>query len=155
MERARNRWTRPWGAAVTLIAIAAVAYPVRRDPVRRDDFPLSTYPMFAIRRKDARVVLDYVIATGPGERRVHVPPELVAGPEVMQAMMTVNRAVNRGHAATLCAEVAARLATRAGYAAYDTVQVISGDHRAVEYLTRGTLGRERVRATCAVPRVGP
>jgi hypothetical protein len=155
VTRAPTRWTRPWGALVTVLALAAVAYPLRREPLRRDDFPLSTYPMFAARRKDARIHLDYVVATGAPDRRRHVPPELIAGPEVMQAMMTISRAVNRGHAATLCAEVAARLAPRAGWRAYDTVQVITGDHLAVEYLTRGVLGREQVRATCAIPRGGP
>ncbi len=147
-----SRWTRPWGGAVSLLALIAVAWPARREPATRDDFPLSTYPMFAIRRQDARVVLDYVIATGPGERRTHVPPALVASQEVMQAMMTVHLAVSRGHAATLCAEVAARLARRSGYAAYDTVQVVTGDHRAVEYLTHGTRGSETVRASCPIAR---
>ena len=138
-----------------MLALVAVAWPMRRDPVQRDDFPLSTYPMFAIRRKDARVVLDYVIATGPGDLRKHVPPRLVAGPEVMQAMMTVHRAVSRGHALTLCAEVAARLATRSAYGDYDTVQVITGDHLAVDYLTRGVRGRERVQSTCPIRRGAP
>jgi hypothetical protein len=151
----RSRWTRPWGAIVTLVALAAVAWPLRRDPVREDDFPLSTYPMFALRRKDARIVLDYVIATGPGERRRHVPPPVVAGPEVMQAMMTISRAVQRGHARTLCEEVAARLATRAGWRAYDTVQVVTGDHRAVAYLSAGVRGKETVRARCPIVRGAP
>ena len=150
--RAGDRWTRPWGALVAVVALTAVAWPLEREPLRRDDFPLSTYPMFAIRRKDARIVLDYVIATGPGDARVHVPPRLVAGPEVMQAMMTVSRAVARGHAATLCAEVAARLTGRGRYAGYDTVKVISGNHLAVPYLTRGERGRETVRASCPIPR---
>ena len=138
-----------------MVALIAVAWPLHREPATQDDFPFSTYPMFALRRKDARIVVDYVIATGPGDRRTHVPPALVAGPEVMQAMMTVHGAVIRGHAATLCAEVAARLATRGGYTAYDTVQVITGDHLAVLYLTRGVRGRETVRATCAIARGAP
>ena len=150
--RVAGRWTRPWGALVSVVALVAVAWPMRRAPVTKDDFPLSTYPMFALRRKDARVVLDYVIATGAGDRRTHVPPELIAGPEVMQAMMTVNRAVARGHAATLCAEVAARLATRTGYRGYETVQIVTGDHLAVDYLTRGARGHERVRARCPIVR---
>ena len=148
----RRRWTRAWGAAVTVVTLALVAWPLQRQPVRGDDFPLSTYPMFALRRKDARVALDYVIATGPGEARRHVPPYLVAGPEVMQAMMTINRAVSRGHAATLGQEVAVRLARRGAWAAYDTVQVVSGNHRAVDYLVDGARGRELVRATCPIAR---
>lgn len=156
VERARTRWTRPWGALVTVVALVAVAWPLGLDPRRGDDFPLSTYPMFAVRRKDARVVLDYVVATGAGDARRHVPPELVAGgPEPMQAMMTVRRAVGRGKAPTLCAEVAARLARRRAWAAYDTVQVVTGDHLAIDYLQRRARGRETIRATCRIPRGGP
>ncbi|HVV83998.1 MAG TPA: hypothetical protein VHE35_13075 [Kofleriaceae bacterium] len=152
---ARHRWTRPWGAAVSVVALVATAWPLRREPVRHDDFPLSTYPMFALRRKDARVHLDYVIAASPAGGRRPVPPGLVAGPEVMQAMMTVNRAVSHGQADTLCAEVAARLATRLAYVPFDTVQVITGDHLAVDYMTRGIRGKEVVRAHCPIPRGAP
>ncbi len=150
-----GRWTRPWGAAISLVMLAAVAWPLDRAPLRGDDFPLSTYPMFALRRKNARVVISYVIATGPEERRRHVPPHLVAGPEVMQAMMTVQRAVGRGHAGVLCKEVAARLATRRGYDAFTEVQVVTGDHRAVEYLTRGVRGKETLKAACPIARATP
>ncbi len=149
---ARGPWTRPWGALVTLVVLAAVTWPLARPPQAGDDFPLSTYPMFAVRRPDARVVLTYVIATGPGDARVHVPPAMVAGPEVMQAMMTIGRAVGRGQAPALCAEIAARLAARRGYDRYDTVQVVTGDHRAVDYLTAGIRGPESVRARCPIVR---
>ena len=151
---ARGRWTRPWGAAVSLVALVAVAWPLSRAPVRDDDFPLSTYPMFAPRRKDARVVLDYAIAVGPGDRRVHLAPSLVGSSEPMQAMMTISRAVARGHGATLCAEIAGRLAVRAGYRGYDEVQLVTGNHLAVDYLTRGVRGTETVRARCPIAR-GP
>ena len=84
-----------------------------------------------------------------------MPPHLVAGPEVMQAMMTVQRAVGRGHAGVLCKEVAARLATRRGYDAFTEVQVVTGDHRAVEYLTRGVRGKETLKAACPIARATP
>jgi hypothetical protein len=108
--------------------------------------------MFATRRKDARLYLEYVIATGPDGARRHVPPELVASPEVMQAMVTVHATVARGDAAGLCRRVAARLAGRAGYRGLDQVQVIAGTHRAIEYFVRGDRGSERTVVACPIVR---
>ncbi len=144
--------TRLWGGLVTLILLAAVVWPLGRDPIHGDSFPLSTYPMFAFKRPGARVAIDYVIATGPGGGRRHVPPELVANAEVMQALMTVRRAVQNRHAPTLCAEVAARVARDRRFDAMDTVAVVFGDHRAVGYLVHGVHGPEREHARCPIAR---
>lgn len=144
--------TRWYGLAVTLVAAVAVAWPVTRHPVAGDSFPLSTYPMFATRRKDARLYLEYVVATGPDGRRRHVPPALVASPEVMQTMVSIHAAVARGDAAGLCRRVAARLADRAGYAAYDHVSVMAGTYRAIAYFVDGDRGDEHVVTTCAIAR---
>ncbi len=147
--------TRWYGLVVTLVAAVAVAWPLTRHPIAGDSFPLSTYPMFATRRKDARLYLEYVIATGPGGARRHVPPALVASPEVMQAIVTVHAAVSRGDAAGLCRRVAARLAPRAGYRAFDEVQVIAGNHRAIAYLVDGQRGTERTLTRCPIVRGTP
>lgn len=130
--------------------VTAVAWPLARDPVAGDSFPLSTYPMFAVRRKDARLRMAYVVATGPDDRRRHVPPELVASPEVMQTIIAVQRAVGRGEAPVLCRQVAARLAGRGSYRGFDAVEIIDGDHRAIAYLLHGQRGRERTIARCPI-----
>jgi hypothetical protein len=143
------RW---WGGLVSVTMLAAVLWPLTRDPEREDSFPLSTYPMFAFDRRDARVALHYVVAVGPGGARRHVPPSLVANREPMQAMMTVRRAVEHGQQARLCAEVAGRVAHDGRFAAHDTVTIVFGDHRAIPYLTQGVRGKETVLAQCAVPR---
>ncbi len=137
---------------VSLVTLAAVLSPLVRDPEREDSFPLSTYPMFAFDRRDARVALHYVVAVGPGGARRHVPPSLVANHEPMQAMMTVRRAVELGQQARLCAEVAGRVAHDERFAAHDAVTIVFGDHRAVAYLTQGVRGPETVLARCAIPR---
>ncbi len=152
---ATSRATRLWGGLVSLAVLGAVAWPLGRDPVREDSFPLSTYPMFAVKRAGARVAIDYVIATGPDGARRHVPPELVANAEVMQALMTVRRAVQRGAASALCAEVAARVAGDRRFVALDAVAVVFGDHRGVDYLVHGRRGGERVHARCPIPRGAP
>jgi hypothetical protein len=108
--------------------------------------------MFAFKRPGARVALHYVVAVGPGEVRTHVPPSLIANHEPMQAMATVQRAVARGQQAGLCGDVAGRVAGDRRFAAHDTVTIVFGDHRAVEYLTRGVRGRETVLARCPIPR---
>ena len=141
-----------FGLVVTVVALVAVAWPLSRDPVRGDSFPLSTYPMFASRRPGAKVGLVYVIATAADGARRHVPPYLVASAEVMQAIVTVAQAVSRGDAAGLCRRVAARVARDGGFAPFTTVQVIAGNHAAVDYLVHGKRGTERVLATCAIER---
>lgn len=132
--------------------LTAVAWPLTRDPLAGDSFPLSTYPMFATPRKDARLRMAYVIAVGPEARRRHVPPELVASPEVMQTIVAVQRAVGRGEAGLLCRRVAGRLAGRASYRGFDQVQIVDGDHRAIDYLVRGVRGTERVVTACPIER---
>jgi hypothetical protein len=149
-----TRATRIWGGLVTVVMLVAVAYPLRRDPVYEDSFPLSTYPMFAFKRPGARVAMDYVIATGPNGARRHVPPELVANHEVMQSLMTIRRAVSSGRAAILCAEVAERAARDRRFDAMDTIAVVFGDHKGVDYLVKHVHGPEKPHATCPIPR-GP
>lgn len=146
------RWTRVFGLAVTLVTLGAVAWPMTQHPVRGDGFPLSTYPMFATRRPGAKLGLEYVIATGPGDARRHVPPRLVANAEVMQAIMSVHNAVVRGDAKGLCSRVAAKVARERGFDAMDTVQVVTGSHAAVDYLVRNIRGTERTLAKCSIPR---
>lgn len=140
-----------WGSFVSVMMIAAVLSPLARDPATEDSFPLSTYPMFAFKRTGAKVALHYVVAVGPGGARTHVPPSLVANHEPMQAMVTVRRAVERGHAAGFCADVAGRVAGDDRFAAHDTVTVVFGVHRAVDYLVRGVRGTETVLARCPIP----
>lgn len=143
---------RLWGGLVSVVVLAAVAWPLTRDPEREDSFPLSTYPMFAFRRPDARVALHYAVAVGEGGARRHVPPERVANAEVMQAMMTIRRAVSRGEQAKLCREIAARLTYDDRFDAMDAVTIVFGDHRGVAYLVDGVRGRERELARCPIPR---
>lgn len=147
--------TRLYGVAITVVTLVAVAWPVTRPPIAGDSFPLSTYPMFAQRRPAARMYLEYVVAVGPEARRRHVPPALVASPEVMQAIMSVHQAIARGDAAGLCRRVAARLARRPSYDRFDEVQVVAGNHAAIAYLVDGRHGQERILASCPIVRPGP
>ena len=147
-------FTRWYGLVVTIVTLVAVAWPLTWHPLRGDSFPLSTYPMFASRRPGAKLYLEYLVATGPGDARRHVPPELIANHEVIQAMVTVHAAVVRGDSRGLCARVAAKVARDDRFDRMDTVSVMAGNHAAVDYLVRGIRGTERVIATCPIVR-GP
>jgi len=144
--------TRWFGLIVTIVTLAAVAWPLRRDPVRDDSFPLSTYPMFAARRPGAKLYLEYLVATGPDGARRHVPPRLITKAEVMQAIMTVKQAIGRGDAKGLCTRTAAKLARDRGFDRLDTLAVIAGNHAAVDYLVRHVHGPERTLVSCPIPR---
>lgn len=148
-------FTRWFGLGVTVVTMVAVAWPLAWHPVRGDSFPLSTYPMFASRRPGAKLYLEYLVATGPDGARRHVPPELIANHEVIQAIVTVQQAVSRGDAKGLCTRVAARVARDRRFDRMDTLSVIGGNHAAVDYLVRGLHGTERVLAKCAIARGAP
>jgi hypothetical protein len=143
---------RAFAAAVSIALIAIVVSPVVRRP-QDDDFPLSTYPMFATPRP-TKMSLDYAIGeTTAGERRT-LSPSLLGTGEVLQAFMMLARAVHQGAAGTqpLCARIAAAVASDPDYADVATVRIVTGTHDAVDYLVRGQRGREIERTRCAVVR---
>jgi hypothetical protein len=99
------RWSR-----LLLVGLAAVVVlsPLARPP-RSDTYPLSTYPMFASDRGAVHDIATVVEVKDDGST-VRLSPELIAGTdEVILTAVTVTRAVARGEAEQLCAEVAARL----------------------------------------------
>jgi len=150
---------RVYGAIVSVAMLAAVSSPLVLDPRRRtsDDFPLSTYPMFAWPRQ-TRVSLTYAVAiTGRGERRF-VAPALLGTHEVLQASAIVMHAVLAGEATArgLCQSIAARIAAApsdpSDPAAVTEIAIVQGDHDAIDFLVRGVRGTETERMRCEVPR---
>ena len=101
---AMRRW------AIRLLPVFAavlVLSPLLRDPVN-DTYPLSTYPMFATDRGPQHSIATAVERTDDGF--VRLSPKLIAGTdEVVLASVTVTRAVRRGEAEILCAEILERL----------------------------------------------
>ncbi len=96
--------------AVSLVLIGAVMWPAVRTPPQ-DSFPLSTFPMFS-RKRPAEVLIDHVVAVDDRGVAQVVPPQLVAGADVLQTKVAIAHAVRSGGAGRqrLCREVAARLA---------------------------------------------
>lgn len=147
--------TRAGAAAVSIALLALVLSPILRDPMD-DGFPLSTYPMFAMRRP-TQLTLDYAYGeTAAGERRT-LSASLLGTGEVLQAVMMYARAVTAGKSATqpLCARIAAAIATADDerYAGVVLVRIVTGTHDAVAYLVDGTRGSEVERERCRVMRV--
>jgi hypothetical protein len=146
--------SRVYAYLVSAAVLAAMAYPVTW-PLTRDSFPLSNFPMFSRRLPEPTVTIQYALGLEAGGARHHVPPQLVANREVLQARAVLARAVHQGPEATgaLCRVVAGRVA-EAGppWDAVTEVQIVTGTHDAVAYLTgKDTRGRERVHGRCRVP----
>lgn len=90
------------------LAAVIVLSPLLREP-RSDTYPLSTYPMFAGDR-GAEHVIATAVEVRPDGSIARLSPQLIGGAdEVILAAVTVQRAIARGEAAELCAEIAARL----------------------------------------------
>ncbi|HUH05200.1 MAG TPA: hypothetical protein VML75_24545 [Kofleriaceae bacterium] len=147
------------GRAVTYAFIAlilgATIEPVLHSPWD-DSFPLSTYPMFSGGKPTPSITLRYAVALDASGERRHVPPELVANGEVLQARAVIARAIDRGRdpASELCRHIAGRIAARGGeWSAITEVRLVTGTFDAVEYLTgRDRVGAERMHVSCGVAR---
>lgn len=147
MDRARVA-----AAVVSLALIGATLEPLVRDPYD-DGFPLSTYPMFAMKRPTVQTFHYALGVTRDGKRRT-LSPALVGTGEVLQAMKVFDHAVGRGRKGmeSLCTAIAMRVAADNDFADVITIRIVSGTHDAVEYLARGIIGSEHELLRCEVPR---
>ena len=140
---------RAFAAVVSVALVGATLEPLVRSPLD-DGFPLSTYPMFAVPR-ESHVTLSYAYGTtGSGERRT-LSPEALGTREVLQALVTIELAVDRGPSATLtlCGDIALRV--RGTDLA--TVHIATATFDALAYFTDGarTGSDELQHAACEVP----
>lgn len=98
--------TRVWGGLVSVVVLGAMATPLWHE---KDDYPLSTYPMFS-RARPPVVDIDHVVGIYEGGEQRVVPPSLVMRGEVLQTKIAISAAIGRRKADVLCREVAARAA---------------------------------------------
>ncbi|HTJ85247.1 MAG TPA: hypothetical protein VL400_26200 [Polyangiaceae bacterium] len=95
--------------AILAAAVLLVLSPLARG--MKDDFPLSSYPMFST-PKDEKAVVDHaVVVSEDGRERILSPKELGTD-EVLQAETVLIAAVRGGKKSTaaFCASIAKRLA---------------------------------------------
>ena len=118
-----NEHSPVYAYVVSLALVAAVLWPALRTPPQ-DSFPLSTFPMFS-RKRPAEVLIDHVVAVDEQGVAQVVPPQLVAGVEVLQTKVAIAHAVRSGKAGRqrLCREVAARLASEPAWRHAKRVEV--------------------------------
>ena len=137
MDR-RARWRALLVSAAVVIAVVAPGVRLLVSPQAPDGFPLSTYPMFT--RDRGRVVeLATVVAESPeGEVERLSPRTIARSDQVVQAGVTVRRAVSAGAGAAerLCDDVAGRVAAPATVAVvverYDVIAWSAGDREPLE-----------------------
>ena len=145
MDRARVM-----AALVSTALIAATLEPLLRAPTD-DGFPLSTYPMFATKRPTVQTFHYALGETRDGKRRT-LSPKMIGSGEILQALSIIGNAVGRGESKQLCEAIAARVAGEDEFADVVTIRIVTGTHDAVEYLSRGVVGREMERYRCEVKR---
>jgi hypothetical protein len=143
---------RRWLALATALAVAVVVcWPVLVHP-DRDGFPLSTYPMFSTRRTTSEPLSTVVGVDAHGDQRWLDPRLLNGTHEVVQAAAVVSDEISAGQAPRLCAEVAARVATRSGSAELVRLEVVTVRYDAVDWFAGERQPIERtVHAACPVP----
>ena len=96
-----------------------------------DDYPFSTYPMFASKRKAPR--LAKAEAKQEDGTWINVQPELLGSGEVMQAAATVKRAARSKKRAThLCRSI-----VRAGGDDFREVRIVRVRYDPIEYFVDG------------------
>jgi hypothetical protein len=137
-------------ALVSTALVAAVLEPLVRAP-SDDGFPLSTYPMFATKRPTVQTFHYALGVTRDGKRRT-LSPRMIGTGEILQALTIIGRAIGRGEAKPLCETIAARVAGEDEFADIVAIRIVTGTHDAVEYLSRGVVGREVERVRCEVKR---
>lgn len=151
----RHKWL---AGGINLLMIAAVLRPIaenwRAQP--KDSFPLSSYPMFSLKRSKRTRVTYLVGIDARGGRRL-LPSTCFGAGGLNQVRRQLNRAVREGRADAVCRSVASGPALRKGgpFADVVEVQVITGAYRLADYFA-GTKApaSERVHASQPVRR-GP
>lgn len=142
-----------WPAAVfALLLLGTVLSPVAGHP-DEDSFPLSHYPMFSHHRPRDMTIAQALGVDGAGETRP-LPPMISAGNrEVLQSMMTLEFAIQRGDAAGQCRAIVERVRADEDFADLVEVRVARSTFDVVSYFEGETepLGRD-VLARCGVRR---
>ncbi|MFW6075796.1 MAG: hypothetical protein ACOC9Y_09380 [Chloroflexota bacterium] len=115
--------------AITLILAGLVVSPLF-GAFADDNFPISTYQMFAAVRPDEVSVPHAVIIDADGSERP-VPPAIVANDEVLQSQATIRQALRRGDTAT--AALCNRIADRLGNSDAVAIEIVTSTYDAVLY----------------------
>ena len=137
--------------AVTAAVLAAVWWPAR--PGGDDGFPLSTYPMFGYARAPTSAVDTAQGVHVFGRTHLLTPTEIAGTANPKLALATVQRAVARRQTASLCREIAARVAARPREEQLIAVEVVTETWDTLAaWQPKGAPLERVVHARCGVPR---
>ena len=149
---AREEAIARYSESLAFLVVCVTLFPVC-EGVEYDSFPLSSYPMFAHDRPREMVVTQALGVRHDG-RREPLPPMISVGTrEVLQSMVTLERAVGLGRASAdaHCREVISRAAIDSDYDDLVAVELATSTFDAVAYFERGPEPLRRVlRARCEV-----
>lgn len=133
--------------ALTIGIALVVLSPLARG---KDDFPLSSYPMFSRGDIAGLQSLAHALVVHADGRRTPAKPSQVGTPEPMVANAIVAHAINRGSAAELCAMVAANVSEADAV----SVEIVLSQYDAKRYFLEGKHepASRVVHASCPVTR---
>lgn len=142
-----------FSVALCAAVLAPLAQHARSQPMRRDGFPLSYYPMFSAPRGRTKRQT-YLIGIDAAGGRRRLPYTCIGGGGLNQARRQMSRLVSEGSGDALAALVAARVAARGDcWSDVVEVEVVTGSFRLDDVLRGRVEARsERVRGSAAVPR---
>lgn len=145
--RSTRRRTR---LALTGMVVALLGAPVALD---RDDFPLSTFPMYSRTRGSESTFVTAHGITADGERR-HLTPTLIGESDDPLIVVGELRAVLAAEGGDRrCGEIASRVARRADLASVVAIEVVSERHDTVARTRdESSLLNREIEARCEVGR---
>ncbi len=148
-----SRRERAWAVVVSGLLLGAVLWPLTLDPAADDDFPLSTYPMFAKARAGTGSLVHLVAIDEDGAARP-VGPRWIGDRQVMQAYRTLRKAARKPkRAERLCRAAARRIADDPAWAGTTELQLRRDRYDIVGYFTSDAPAETlRIAARCEVPR---
>jgi len=146
-DPAPTRGTR-W--VVTTAIVAALIAPVALD---RDSFPLSTYPMYSRARGGESTLITARGVTSEGASRELTPTLIGDSNDPLVVVGRLRAALSAGRGDVRCAEIAARVEARDGFADIDSIEIVAERHDTVaRTLDEQSLLERDVRAKCEVDR---
>lgn len=145
--------------AFGFLLMAATLAPVAQNwlPNPQDSFPFSYYPMFN-RKRRSTYTGSYIVGLDAQGKRYTIPYTLIGTGGHNQTRRQIDALVREKRADLLCRITAGNVASDAEkpYSQIITLRVLRGEFRIADYFNGNKAPfRERVRASCQVPRSGP
>lgn len=125
-------------AIFSILVLFAVIYPVKENwqAKPKDNFPLSYYPMFSIKRS-ATYSVNYFVGYDAQDTRILIPHKFAGNGGFNQVRRQINRKCKEGKEKSLTRKVARRLAKtqQSPYDQLQRVELVKGKYHLENYFT--------------------